>query len=53
MKNLVLMAYAQMPTLNAHADVSSWARGVHFGQSLPLHPKMFCMQASAQYSHSL
>ena len=30
--------YTQTPPLNAHADVSSRARGLNFGQRLYLHP---------------
>ena len=33
---LVLIAYAQKPSLNAHADISSGARGLNFGLSLHL-----------------
>ena len=35
---LLLMAYAKKPPLNAHADFSHGARGLHFGMSFYLHP---------------
>ena len=35
---LVLIAYAQMPLINAHAEVSSKARDIHFVLSLHLQP---------------
>ena len=34
----VLIVYAQKPHLNAHAEVSSGARGLNFVLSLHLHP---------------
>ena len=34
----VLMAYTQMPPLNAHADLPSEVRCLNFGLSLYLHP---------------
>ena len=34
----VLIAYAQMPLINTHSSVSSYARGLNFGPSLHLHP---------------
>ena len=34
----MLIAYVQMPLINAHAVVSSGARGLNFGLSLHLHP---------------
>ena len=37
-KTLVHSAIAQRPPLNAHADLLSGARGLHFGLSLHLHP---------------
>ena len=36
--SMVLIAYAQMPLINAHADVISTARGLSFGMSIQLHP---------------
>ena len=35
--NLAIV-YAQMPLINAHADVSNGERGLDFGLSLHLHP---------------
>ena len=35
---LALIAYAQKPHLNAHAEVSSGARGLNFDLSLHLYP---------------
>ena len=37
-KVLVIIAYAQMPIINAHADVYRGARGLTFGLSLHLYP---------------
>ena len=45
---MVLVAYAQKPPLNTHADISSGASGLNFGQSLYLHLYFvyICMQAA-------
>ena len=40
------MAYAQIPLINAHADVSSKATGLEFGMSLHLHLHALCMRAA-------
>ena len=45
---LVLIAHAQKPRLNDHADISSGARGLNFGLSLHLHPEF--VYASSGYS---
>ena len=34
----VIILYAQMPLMDAHADISSKAGGLHFGLNLHLHP---------------
>ena len=41
---LALIAHAQMPPLSNHADISSWYRGLRFGQCLYLYP--ICVYAS-------
>ena len=43
---LILMAYAQLLTLNTHADVSSRAQGLIGGLSLFLHPYFLHAQGS-------
>ena len=45
---LALIAYAQIPLINAHADVSSKAMGLHFGLSLNQHP--YLRYASSEFS---
>ena len=42
------MAYAQIPLINAHTDVSSKARGLHFGLSLNQHS--YLRYASSEFS---
>ena len=46
--DLVLIAYAQEPPLNAHAEVSSSARCLNFGLGLHLYP--YFMYASSEGS---
>ena len=48
---LVLVAYAQTPPLNAHADVSRGARGLNFG--LSLHLNIYFVLASSEALVSL
>ena len=36
-ESLVLIAFAQKPPLNAHADLHTVARGLNFGLTLHLH----------------
>ena len=40
MRFMVLTGYVKIPLINAHADISSEARGLNFGLSIHL-----CMQA--------
>ena len=40
----VLIAFAPLPLINGHADVSSDAIGLKFGMSLHLHPYFFSEQ---------
>ena len=46
---LVLIAHAQKPRLNDHADISSGARGLNFG--LSLHPYPYLVYASSECSN--
>ena len=32
---LILIAYAQKPSLNAHTGIQTWLRGITFDQSFP------------------
>ena len=48
---LLLIAYAQMPLLNAHADNSSEARSLNFGLSLRL--QLYFIYASSEGSGEL
>ena len=45
---LIISSYAQQPSFNTHADVSSRYRGLKFGTSLHLHP--FFVYASIKTS---
>ena len=49
----VFIAYAQMPLIIAHADVSSYARGLKFGLSFHLHPYFVHTSSkdSSEYAH--
>ena len=52
---LVLIAYAKKPPINAHANVSSWARALTFGLSFPLGPNIVYARSegSGETAHSL
>ena len=44
----MLIAYAQVPLINAHVDISSKARGLHFG--LCIHLLLYFVYASSEGS---
>ena len=50
---LELIAYAQMPIMNAHADEYSKVRGLRFGLSLHKHPYFVFVssEGSGQSAH--